>query len=92
MDNLKRKIEDYLGNFWDERAIETGGEPYDVSDLGVPMDSLTSIEVLLEIDKLFGRTIPVETVIKKGGYQTREEFVEEVSSKVLTFVAENPNG
>lgn len=92
MDDLKQKIEDHLGHFWDERAIDIGGEPGDVSDLGVPMDSLTSIEVLLEIDKLLGRVVPVEMVIKKGGYQTRGEFVEEVAFKVLTFIAENSNG
>lgn len=91
MDHLEHQIKQHLTEFWEERAIETGEEPQNIADVGVPMDSITSIEVLLEIDKLVGRTIPVEMVIMKGGYQTRDEFIEQITSKVLTFLEENPN-
>lgn len=89
MDDLQQRIKDRLAEFWDERAIDIGGSPADIGELGVPMDSLTSIEVLLEIDTLVGREIPAEMVIKKGGYQSKEEFIEEVTSKVLVFYREN---
>lgn len=89
MEHLKAQIEKRLAEFWDERAIEMWEDPQDVSELGAPIDSLTSMEVLIEIDQLVGLEIPVEVVIKKGGYQTRGEFVEHVASNVLKFLAEN---
>lgn len=91
MEHLKVQIEKRLAEFWEERAIEMGGEPQDIGELGAPMDSLTSMEALIEIDLLVGREIPVEVVIQKGGYLTREEFVENVTSKVLKFLTENPH-
>lgn len=92
MEYLRKQIEKRLAEFWDERAIEMGEEPQDIGELGAPMDSLTSMEALMEIDTLVGRKIPVDVTIKKGGYQTREEFVEHVTSNVLAFLAENPDG
>jgi hypothetical protein len=91
MEHLKEQIEKRLAEFWDERAIEMGAGPQDISELGAPMDSLTSMEALMEIDQLVGREVPVDVAIKKGGYQTREEFVEHVTSNVLKFLAENPH-
>lgn len=91
MEHLKAQIEKRLAEFWDERAIEMWEDPQDISELGAPMDSLTSMEVLMEIDQLVGREVPVDVAIKKGGYQTREEFVEHVTSNALKFLAENPH-
>lgn len=91
MNQLKHQIELHLSEFWDERAIEMGEEPHDICELGAAMDSLTSIEVLIEIDKLVGQVVPADKVIQKGGYQTREEFVAQVTTKVLTFLEENTN-
>ena len=90
MDEQKQAIEAILGQFWDERAIEMGEAPKSTVELGAPLDSLTSMEALIEIDRLLKRKVPVEAVIQKGGYQTREQFIEEVATKVLKFVAEHP--
>lgn len=90
MDDQKKAIETILTKFWDQRAIEMGEVPQSTEELGAPLDSLTSLEALLEIDLLLNRKVPVETVIQKGGYQTREQFVEEITTKVLKYVAEHP--
>lgn len=90
MDSQKQEIETMLGKFWDERAIEMGESPDSTEDLGAPLDSLTSIEALIEIDRLMNRKIPVEAVIQKGGYQTRAQFIEGVTTNVLKFVEEHP--
>jgi hypothetical protein len=91
MEHFKEQIEKRLADFWDERAIAMAGEPQNISELGAPMDSLASMEALIEIDQLVGQEIPVDKVIKMGGYHTREEFVEHVTSNVLKFLAENPH-
>ena len=90
MHTHKQAIESMLGGFWDERVIDMGGSPESTESLGAPLDSLTSMEALIEIDRLLNRKVPVEAIIQKGGYQTREQFVEGVTTKVLKFVEENP--
>jgi hypothetical protein len=90
MNEQKKAIEAILGHFWDQRAIEMGEAPQSTEELGAPLDSLTSMEALIEIDRLLKRKVPVEAVIQKGGYQTREQFMEEISTKVQKYVAEHP--
>ena len=90
MDEQKQAIKTILGQFWDKHAIEMGHAPQSTVELGAPLDSLTSLEALLEIDRLLKRKVPVEAVIQKGGYQTREQFMEEITTNVLKFVAEHP--
>lgn len=90
MNDKKQEIEACLERFWDEMAIEMGEEPQDVGALiGAPLDSLTAMEVMLEIDKLLNRRIPADTVIRKGGYESREQFVEHLTAEVLKYVAEH---
>jgi hypothetical protein len=90
MNNQKQAIETILGKFWDKVAIDIGNAPEGTGELGAPLDSLTSMEALIEVDQLLKRKVPVEVVIQKGGYQTREEFVAEITAKVMKFDAENP--
>lgn len=90
MNEQKQAIKAILGKFWDDRAIEMGEAPQSTEELGAPLDSLTSMEALVDIDRLLKRKVPVEAVIQKGGYQTREQFMEEISTKVMKFVVEHP--
>lgn len=90
MTDKKAAIEKLLSDFWDRMAIEMGAPPEATSDLEAPLDSLTSMEALLEIDELLSRKIPVDAVIQKGGYQSREEFVGQVSQRVQEYISENP--
>lgn len=86
----KQEIEALLEKFWDEMAIDLGEDPDNTGALvDAPLDSLTAVEVMVELDKLLGRKIPAETVIQKGGYKSREEFVEELTSEVLKYLKEN---
>ena len=91
VDAQKKKIEDCLGAFWDEMAIELGGDAEDTASLiEAPLDSLTAVEVLVAVDKIMNRKIPAETVIQKGGYNSREQFIEDLTAKILGFANENP--
>lgn len=90
MDDKRQEIEASLGEFWDRMAIELGEDPQDTGALvGAPLDSLTAMEAMLEIDKLLNLKIPADTVIRKGGYESKEQFVEHLTSEVLKYVAEH---
>jgi acyl carrier protein len=73
-----------------ERAIPLEEVPQSTEELGAPLDSLTAMEVLVEIDRILKRKVPVEDVIRKGGYQSREQFIEEISERAFKYVSEHP--
>lgn len=92
MSDSKAEIEAILGQFWDEMAIDLGEDPQDTSGLlGAPLDSITALEVLLQVDELLGRNIPAEAVIRKGGYESKEQFVELLTAQILEHVGEHPH-
>ena len=89
MDEMRAQIERLLRDFWHDRAIAVGEVPGSTEDLGAPLDSMTSMEAVMEIDALLGRTLPVERIIRQGGYESEEDFVSEVTKRVLEVVAED---
>lgn len=89
METLQHKLETMLGAFWDEREIVAAHMPCSVDDLGTPLDSLTACEAMIEIDDLVGKTVPVEAVIRNGGYESRDQFVQQVTEGVLTYLEKN---
>jgi len=75
-----------LVDYWDDRAVDLdiGADPF---GLGEGMDSLTAIDVLLDLESKFDlEELPV-TLIKCGGYQSRDEFVTLVSENLKRHVA-----
>ncbi|MFB9886172.1 hypothetical protein [Balneatrix alpica] len=86
MPTLQEQIEQTLGDFWDEREISVSRDPTSINDLGASMDSLTACEAMIAIDELVGRTVPVDVVIKNGGYESRDQFIQEVTEGVLTYL------
>lgn len=86
MNDLKTTLEQLLGNFWDERAIPIDEPPTTTDELVAPLDSLAAVEVLSKIDPLVGFKVPIQEVIRKGGYDTRGQFIEQVTEKVLEHV------
>jgi hypothetical protein len=92
MNDRKTEIEAVLGQFWEEMAIDLGEDPHDTSGLlGAPLDSITALEVLLQVDTLLDRSIPAEAVIRKGGYESKQQFVELLTAQVLDYVREHPD-
>lgn len=79
----KGEIERLLGQFWDKRALEIVEDPLSVDQLGAPMESVMAVEALIDIGKLLKVKIPVEVVIRNGGYETREQFVSLVGTGIL---------
>lgn len=67
-------IKKALQDFWDEQMGEGLGEPSPFPvDSG--LDSVTATHVICEIEKLLGvKDIP-QTVVRRGGYENRDDFV-----------------
>ena len=80
---LKEQIQQMLSDFWDEQALEASPEgDIPIDCLAPPLDSLAAVEVLVALDKLLGKKIP-DSVIKSGGYESKEEFITHLSENVI---------
>jgi hypothetical protein len=82
MDN-KAEIESALGKFWDKRALEIVEDPLSVDQLGAPMESVMAVDALVDIGKMLKVKIPVEVVIRNGGYESKEQFIHLVGAGIL---------
>lgn len=80
------KVKKSLGDFWDEQMGGGLGEesPFPV---GSGMDSVTATHVLLRVEVLLNvKDIPF-TVIKKGGYESKEDFVDTLSTSLVNHLS-----
>jgi hypothetical protein len=83
---MESKIRETLDAFWEDRAIPTEGGGSIVDALVAPVESMTAVEVLLDLDKLTGKKIP-NTVIQAGGYMTKDEFLDKLTASVLKHLS-----
>lgn len=86
MNEHKAELEQILSDFWDSNEIPMDGDPTSTDQLGAALDSITAVEVLLEVDILFKRKISVEAVIQRGGYKDKQEFVTKLRDQILMVV------
>lgn len=82
MTEIESKIRETLDVFWEDRAIPAADGGSIVDALVAPVESMTAVEVLVELDKITGANIS-NTVIQAGGYMTKDEFVEKLTTAVL---------
>lgn len=89
MSDTEAAIRSALEAFWDERAIPSGpsGETT-VEELLAPVESMTAVDVLVELDKISGLKLP-NTLIRKGGYDTRDQFVADLTNKVMQRISDS---
>lgn len=86
MDETELLIRDVLDEFWEERAIPAGPDGDTIVDeLVAPVESLTAVDVLAELDAIVGCKLP-SSVIRAGGYSTKDEFIEKLTASVLKHV------
>lgn len=86
--DLKAEIEALLGTFWDKRALDIIDDPLSTDDLGAPLDSIAACDAFVGLDKLVQRKLPVELIIRHGGYDSKSQFVREVTKGVLEHLQE----
>lgn len=86
MADMEQQVRDVLEKFWDERAIPAGptGET-SVEELVAPVESMTAVDVLVELDEVTKQKLP-NTLIRRGGYNSREDFVNLLTQAVMTHI------
>ncbi len=88
--DIKTQIETLLAAFWDKRAQDIIDDPLSTDELGAPLDSISAVDAFVGIDKLVQRKLPVELIIRHGGYDSKEQFVTDITDKVLRHLKEQP--
>lgn len=96
MNAKHEQLYDVLSAFWDQNVLEVppadgdADEEIAIDQPLVQLDSITAVDVLLDIEKVVGTHLPIEKIVRKGGYSSREQFIEEVSKAVDEFVGASP--
>jgi hypothetical protein len=88
MDDRLAEIRAELDKFWAEQdplAVEETGT---VDDLVAAMDSVTACEALERLETLLGMELPSGDLIRTGGYDTKDQFINELSAAVVAYCAE----
>ena len=86
--DIKTQIETLLAAFWDKRAQDIIDDPLSTDEFGAPLDSISAVDAFVGIDKLVQRKLPVELIIRHGGYDSKEQFVTDITEKVLRHLKE----
>ena len=87
-DNLKAAIEGSLQKFWADRSIEVDKDSESIDDFIDELDSLTAVDALIGIEAITGMEIPEGSVIRRGGYDSKEQFIDHLTASVLKYVQE----
>jgi acyl carrier protein len=88
------ELHETLSSFWDENVLEVpvkeddDNEEIDIDEPLVQLDSITAVDVLIDIEKIVGKHLPIDQIVRKGGYSTKEQFIEEVTKAVDQCVGE----
>lgn len=87
IDQLKSAIETCLRQFWDTHSLAVDGTSESVGGLIDPLDSLTAVDALIELEKIVDIELPEGRVIRRGGYDSKGQFIEDLTKRVLRYVA-----
>lgn len=88
MEEKREQIIAALEAFWAGQTLGAeGGE--NVDDLVAAMDSFTASDALEEVESIVDMELPTGEVIRRGGYDSKDQFVQELTQKVLDYVAEH---
>ena len=87
-DKLKAAIEESLQKFWADRSIEVDKDSESIDDFIDELDSLTAVDALIDIETITEMEIPEGSVIRRGGYDSKRQFIEHLTARVLKYVQE----
>jgi len=88
MKELGEKISSALEAFWASQTLDVAGGGT-IDDLVAAMDSFTATDALEEIEHIVEMELPTGEVIRRGGYDSKDQFVTLLTAKVLEYVAEH---
>lgn len=89
MDDRLPEIRAELEKFWaaQDPLAPIGSDTVD--DLVAAMDSVTACEVLEQLEELLDIELPSGDLIKRGGYDNKAQFIDELSAAVAAYHAEH---
>lgn len=88
MEDKRTQIIAALEAFWAGQTL--GGEGADtVDDLVAAMDSFTATDALIDVEDIVGMELPTGDVIRRGGYESKDQFIYELTQRVMDYVAEH---
>lgn len=88
MEALGNKIASALEGYWASQTLDASSTET-VDDLVAAMDSFTATDVLEEIEQIVGMELPAGEVIRRGGYDSKDQFVSVLTQRILDYVAEH---
>ena len=89
MDPVKiEQIKEHLRGFWFEQSILVNVDSTSIDELVSAMDSKTAVEALIEVEDIVDMELPVGEVVRQGGYNSHDEFVEELTRSIIKYVEE----
>jgi acyl carrier protein len=80
---IKEQIEKAISEFWEEIILEELALPEDAEKYIDTLDSVTAVDVLVRLEKIVEINLEPFKVIRRGGYESREQFMADLTAKVL---------
>lgn len=96
MSAIRDQLHDILSAFWDQNVLEVPAEEGNadeeiaVDQPLIQLDSITAVDVLIDIEKVVGKQLAIEKIVRKGGYSSKEQFIKDVTKAVDEFVGASP--
>lgn len=78
-------IHQSLAKFWDDRSVALN-DAATVEDLIDELDSLSAVDALLPIEEHLGMDIEADKVIRRGGYNSKQQFIDHLSAAIERYV------
>ncbi|WP_342721218.1 hypothetical protein [Acidovorax sp. FHTAMBA] len=83
------QIRQSLEKFWEEESLGLDAESTSIDGLVAAMDSMTAVSALIDIEKIVGMELPTGEVIRRGGYDSMKQFMDDLSTRVIQYVKEH---
>lgn len=83
------QIRQSLEKFWEEESLGVVADSTSIDGLVAAMDSMTAVSALIDIEKIVGMELPTGEVIRRGGYDSMNQFIDDLSTRVIQYVKEH---
>lgn len=86
-------LRNVLADLWDANVLEMPSNDESMDERVsadhplIALDSLTAVEVLIEVESVVGAALPIEKIVRQGGYSSKEQFIDEVTAAVEEFMS-----
>lgn len=84
-DEQRKQVRAALEKFWEETRIVVE-ETEEVEGLIDELDSQSAIDVVIPIEKILDIEIPEEKVIRPGGYDSKQQFLDDFMQRLDRFL------